>query len=87
MDRLLSRKGLHLSLLLRKKLIGSDLRRKPLLYQRPRKKADEYLCVQTPAQIITYVGDSSDNEEEETAPKTGLSLKELMKGRNKVPSP
>ena len=50
-------------------------------------EADEYSCVQTPASIITYVGDSSDNEEEEMAPKTGLSLRELMKGRNKVPSP
>ena len=48
---------------------------------------DEYSCIQTPAPIITYVGDSSDNEEEEMAPKTGLSLRELMKGRNKVPSP
>ena len=45
------------------------------------------MCVQTLAPIITYVGDSSDNEEEEIAPKIGPSLKELMKGRNKVPSP
>ena len=44
------------------------------------------MCDQTPAQIITYVGDSSD-EEEEMALKTGPSLRELMKGRNKVPSP
>ena len=49
-------------------------------------EADEYSCVQTPAQIITYVGDSSD-EEEEMAPKTGPSLRELMKSRNKAPSP
>ena len=49
-------------------------------------EADEYSCIQTPAQIITYVGDSSD-EEEEMASKTGPSLKELMKGRNKAPSP
>ena len=48
--------------------------------------ADEFSCVQTPAQIITYIGDSSD-EEETMAPKTGLSLKELMKNRNKAPSP
>ena len=33
------------------------------------------------------MGDSSDNEEEEMTPKTGPSLRELMKGRNKVPSP
>ena len=50
-------------------------------------EADEYSCVQTPAPIITYVGDSSNNEEEEMAPKTGPSLKELMKGRNKVHPP
>ena len=49
-------------------------------------EADEYSCVQTPAQIITYIVDFS-NEEEEMAPKTGLSLMELMKGRNKAPSP
>ena len=29
----------------------------------------------------------SDNEEEEMVPKTSLSLRELMKGRNKAPSP
>ena len=51
-----------------------------------KEEADEYSCVQTPAHIITYVGDSSD-EEEEMAPKTGPSLRELMKGRNKAPSP
>ena len=49
-------------------------------------EADGYSCVQTPTPIITYVEDSSDNEEE-MAPKTGPSLRELMKGRNKVPSP
>ena len=49
-------------------------------------EADEYSCVQTPAQIVTYVGDSSD-EEEEMAPKTGPSLRDLMKNRNKAPSP
>ena len=48
---------------------------------------DEYSCVQTPAPIITYVEDSSDNEEEEMTPKPGQSLRELMKGRNKAPSP
>ena len=51
-----------------------------------KEEADEYSCVQTPTHIITYVGDSSD-EEEEMAPKTGPSLRELMKGRNKAPSP
>ena len=42
-------------------------------------EADEYSCVQTPAPIITYVGDSSDNEGEDMAPKIGPSLRELMK--------
>ena len=49
-------------------------------------EADEYSCVQTPASIVTYIGDTS-NEEEAIAPKTGPSLKELMKNRNKAPSP
>ena len=48
---------------------------------------DEYSCVQTLAPIITYVEDSSDNEEKEMAPKLGPSLRELMMGRNKAPSP
>ena len=49
-------------------------------------EADEYSCIQTPAQIVTYIGDSSDKEEE-IAPKTGPSLRDLMKNRNKAPSP
>ena len=44
------------------------------------------MCVQTPALIVTYIGDTSD-EEEVIARKTGPSLKELMKNRNKAPSP
>ena len=47
---------------------------------------DEHSCVQTPAQIETYIGDTSD-EEEAIALKTGQSLRELMKNRNKAPSP
>ena len=43
------------------------------------------MCVQTPSPIVTYVGDSSD--EEEMAPKTGPCLRDLMKNRNKAPSP
>ena len=50
-----------------------------------KEETDEYPCVQTLAPIITYVEDSSGNEEEEMAPKTGPSLRELMKGRNKTP--
>ena len=48
--------------------------------------ADEQSCVQTPAQAITYIANTTD-EEEDIAPKTGLTLKELMRNRNKVPSP
>ena len=48
---------------------------------------DEYLCVQTSAPIITYVEDSSNKKAEKMAPKPTLSLRELMKGRNKAPSP
>ena len=48
--------------------------------------ANEHSCVQTPAQMVTYIADTSD-EEEAMAPKTGPSLKELMKNRNKAPSP
>ena len=50
-------------------------------------ETDEYSCIQTLAPIITYVEYSSDNEEEEMAPKTSPSLRELMKGRNKASSP
>ena len=49
-------------------------------------ETDEYSCIQTPAPIITYVEDSSDNEAKEMAPKSGQSLRELMKGRNKAPT-
>ena len=42
--------------------------------------------MQTPAQVVTYIADTSD-EEETMAPKTGPSLKELMKNRNKAQSP
>ena len=37
--------------------------------------------------MITYVEDSSENEIEEMAPKSSQSLRELMKGRNKVSTP
>ena len=50
-------------------------------------ETDEYSCVQTSTPIVTYVEDSSDNEEEEMVPKPTPSLRELMKGRNKAPSP
>ena len=52
-----------------------------------KEETDEYSCVQTPVPIVTYVEDSSDNKKEGMAPKPGPSLRELMKGRNKAPSP
>ena len=52
-----------------------------------KEETDEYSCVQTPAPIITYVEDSSDNEAEKMAPKPNQSLRELIKARNKAPSP
>ena len=48
---------------------------------------DEYSCIQTPAPIVTYVENSSDNEAEEMALKSGKSLRELMKGKNMAPTP
>ena len=57
-----------------------------ILISEAEKGVDEHSCVQTPAQAITYIADIS-NEEEEMAPKTGPSLKELMKNRNKASSP
>ena len=50
-------------------------------------ETDEYSCIQTPAPIITYVEDSSDNEAEKMTPKSSQSLRELMKGRNKALTP
>ena len=47
---------------------------------------NEHSCVQTPLQVVTYIADTLD-EEKEMAPKTGPSLKELMRNRNKAPSP
>ena len=47
---------------------------------------DGVACVQTPAQVVTFIADTSD-EEEAMAPKTCPSLRELMKSRNKAPSP
>ena len=56
-----------------------------ILVSEAEEEVDEHSCVQTPAQLVTYIADTSD--EEEIAPKTGPSLKELMKNKNKTPSP
>ena len=47
--------------------------------------ADEQSSVYPPAQVVTYIDDTTD-EDEAMAPRTDPSLKELMRGRNKVPS-
>ena len=64
----------------------SQFKEEAIVISEVEEKVNEYSCVQTPAQIVTYVSDSSD-EEEEMAPKNGPSLRELMKSRNKAPSP
>ena len=56
-----------------------------ILISKAEEGADEHSCVQNPAQVVTYIADTSD-EEETMAPKTGPSLKELMKNRNKASS-
>ena len=50
-------------------------------------ETEEYSGIQTPAPVVTYVEDSSDDEAEEMASKSGKSLRELMKGRNIAPTP
>ena len=50
-------------------------------------ETDEYSCIQAPTPVITYVEDFLDNEVEEMATKSNQSLRELMKGRNKVSTP
>ena len=57
-----------------------------VLISEAEERADEQSCVHPPTQVITYIADSTD-EEEDMAPRTGPSLKELMKGRNHGPSP
>ena len=59
----------------------------PIVILEAKEEIDEYSCIQTPTPIVTYVEDSSDNEAEEMAPKSGKSLRELMKGKNMTPIP
>ena len=44
-------------------------------------------CVQAPILMITYLEDFSGDEVKEMTPKFNQSLRELMKGRNKVSTP
>ena len=52
-----------------------------------KEETDEYSCIQAPTPLITYVEDFLDNEVEEMASKSNQSLRELIKGRNKVSTP
>ena len=64
-----------------------EMRVEAIVISEAGEETDKYSCIQTPALIVTYVEDSSDNEVEEMAPKPSPSLRELMKARNKAPSP
>ena len=56
-------------------------------YIRGRGRNRQVLVHSNSCPIVTYVDDSSDNEAEEMTPKPSPSLRELMKARNKAPSP
>ena len=79
--------GAASSFLLEEEIDKFRFEKEAIVISEAEEETDKYSCVQTPAPIITYVEDSSDNEEEEMAPKTGPSLRELMKARNKAHSP
>ena len=64
-----------------------EMRVEAIVILEAEEETDEYSCIQTSAPIVTYVEDSSDNEAEEMTPKPSPSLRELMKARNKAPSP
>ena len=63
-----------------------EMRVEAIVISEAEDETDEYSCIQTPAPIVTYVDESSDNKAKEMAPKPNQSLRELMKARNKVPS-
>ena len=79
-------KGAASSSSLEKEIDGFQFEEEAIVISEAEEEVDEYSCVQTPAQIVTYIGDSLD-EEEAMAPKTSPSLRDLMKNRNKAPSP
>ena len=58
-----------------------------IFISKAKEEIDRYSCVQAPALVITYVEDSSDDEVEEMASKSNKSLRELMKGKNKMSTP
>ena len=85
--QVIAEEGVASSFSLKKEIDKFRFQEEAIVISEAEEETDEYSCVQTPAPIITYVEDFSDNEEEKMAPKTGQSLRELMKGRNKVPFP
>ena len=64
-----------------------EMKVEAIVISETKEETDEYSCFQTLAPIIIYMEDSSNNEAEDMAPKPSPSLRELMKARNKAPSP
>ena len=58
-----------------------------IVISKAKEEINEYSCIQTPAPMVTYMEDSSDNEAKEMAPKSSKILRELMKERNTAPIP
>ena len=58
-----------------------------LFISKSEEETNEYSCVQAPAPVITYLEDSLNTKVEEMAPKSSQSLRELMRGKNKVSTP
>ena len=86
LDQAVAEEGVASSSSLKEEIDKFRFEEETIVISKAEEETDEYLCVQTPAPIITNVKDSSDNEEE-MAPKTGPSLRELVKGRNKASFP
>ena len=86
LDQAVAEEGVASSSSLKEEIDKFRFEEETIVISKAEEETDEYLCIQTPAPIITNVKDSSDNEEE-MAPKTGPSLRELMKGRNKASFP
>ena len=86
LGQVVAKEGIASSSLLKEEIDKFRFEEEAIVISEAEEETDEYSCVQTLAPIITYLEDSSDNEEEEMAPKPGPSLRELMKGRNKAPS-
>ena len=80
------RKGTAFSSSLEQEIDTFRFEEETILVSEAEERTDEHSCVQTPAQVVTYIADTLDKQEE-MASKTGPSLKELMRNRNKAPFP